>query len=224
MTAIEDGDFEEGVRQVNRVLAVRGPGLPVSRSRSPFTRGCATEHRRAVADLDASGIERVWVSPAEVRASEDALSAIAEADVIVLGPGSLYTSILPTLLVPAVREAVAASPALRVYVCNVATQHGETDGYDLAAHLEAVAAHTTPGMVDVVLANNQFHARTPADWHAEASPPALAADASRCAAPRARRRRRSGQRSPRSARLAAALMRLVEREGPRRRAGMVRSA
>jgi uncharacterized cofD-like protein len=209
------------------VLAVRGQVLPVSpiplTLHARLRDGSTVDGQSRISD--ASGIERVWVSPAEVRASEDALSAIAEADVIVLGPGSLYTSILPTLLVPAVRDAVDASPALRVYVCNVATQHGETDGYDLAAHLEAVAAHTTPGMVDVVLANNQFHARTPADWHAEPVrlrwPPTLAA-APRLVLDDVVDPDNAHHHDP--ARLAAALVRLVEREGPRRRAGMVRSA
>jgi uncharacterized cofD-like protein len=227
MTAIEDGDFEEGVRQVNRVLAVRGQVLPVSpiplTLHARLSDGSTVDGQSRISD--ASGIERVWVTPAEVRASEDALAAIAEADLVVLGPGSLYTSILPTLLVPAVRDAVDASPALRVYVCNVATQRGETAGYDLAAHLEAVAAHTTPGMIDVVLANNQFRARTPVDWHAEAVqlrwPPTLA---------RAPRLVLDDVVDPDNAhhhdpvQLAAALVRLVEREGPRRRAGVVRSA
>jgi uncharacterized cofD-like protein len=227
MTAIEEGDFEEGVRQVNRVLAVRGQVLPVSPI--PLTLHARLRDGEIVDGQTrvsaASGIERVWVTPAEVRASEDALTAIAEADIVVLGPGSLYTSILPTLLVPAVRAAIAASPALRVYVCNVATQHGETDGYDLAAHLEALAAHTTPGMIDVVLANNQFHARTPADWHAEPVrlrwPPTLP-NAPRLVLDDVVDPDNAHHHDP--ARLAAALVRLAEREGPRHRAGVARSA
>jgi len=227
MTAIEGGDFEEGVRQVNRVLAVRGQVIPVSPI--PLTLH-ARLHDGSTVDGQsrisaASGVERVWVSPAEVRASEDALAAIAEADIVVLGPGSLYTSILPTLLVTAVRDAVAASPALRVYVCNVATQHGETAGYDLAAHIEALAAHTTPGMVDVVLANNQFQARSPTDWHAEPVrlrwPPTLA-PAPRLVLDDVVDPNNAHHHDPE--RLAAALIRLVERERPRHRAGVARSA
>ena len=85
-----------------------------------------------------------------------------------LGPGSLYTSILPPLLIPALRDAIAASPALRVYACNVATQRGETEGFDLSEHLEALERHAAPGLVDVVVANNNFAARVPAGYGAEA--------------------------------------------------------
>jgi uncharacterized cofD-like protein len=102
-----------------------------------------------------------------VAASEDAIAAIGEADLVVVGPGSLYTSLLPSLLLPAIREAVLASPAVRLYVCNVATQEGETQGMDLLGHVEALTAHTAPGIVDIVLANNRFDARIPPDWTAE---------------------------------------------------------
>ena len=169
MTAIEAGDFEEGVRQMNRVLAVRGQVLPACPA--PLTLharlGDGTEVAGQSRIARTSDIDRVWVTPDGATASADALAAIAEADVIVLGPGSLYTSLLPTLLLPDLRDAVASSAAMRIYVCNVATQPGETTGYDLADHLEALERHTAPGMVDVVLANNDFTARTPADWHAE---------------------------------------------------------
>ena len=84
-----------------------------------------------------------------------------------LGPGSLYTSLLPSLLLPAIRDALLATRAPRIYVCNVATQEGETDHLDLAAHVDALVAHTAPGIVDLVLANNRFDARVPSDWHAE---------------------------------------------------------
>jgi uncharacterized cofD-like protein len=100
-------------------------------------------------------IERVWLSPDDIDPSPDALRAIAEADLIVIGPGSLFTSILPGLLIPEIRDAILGSPALRVYVCNVATQRGETEGFDLSDHVETLERHTAPGIVDVVLANNR---------------------------------------------------------------------
>jgi uncharacterized cofD-like protein len=103
-----------------------------------------------------TGIERVWITPGEVHASDDALAAIADAELIVLGPGSLYTSLLPSLMIPAIRDAVLAASAPRIYVCNVATQEGETTGFDLAAHVEALLAHTSPHLVDLVLANNHL--------------------------------------------------------------------
>jgi uncharacterized cofD-like protein len=169
MTAIEGGDFEEGVRRINEILAVRGRVVPVSAT--PLTLH-ARLHDGQVVDgqstiMRTSGIERVWLTPSDVEPCSDALEAIADAELIVLGPGSLYTSLLPSLLIPAVRDALLAATAPRVYVCNVATQAGETAGYDLAAHVEALVAHTLPGIVDVVLANTQFGARVPEHWTAE---------------------------------------------------------
>src|SRR4029079_12483657 len=101
------------------------------------------------------GIERAWVTPEGIAACEDALAAITDAELIVLGPGSLYTSLLPSLLLPQIQEAIATSSALRVFVCNVATQVGETTGMDLADHVAALVAHTRPDPVAVVLANNR---------------------------------------------------------------------
>lgn len=169
MTAVEGGDFEEGVRRLNRILAVRGQVVPVTAT--PLTL-----HARCVDGSVVDGqskimrtpdIERVWVTPEDVTATQDALDAIAEAELIVLGPGSLYTSLLPSLLLPEIRDALLAARVPRIYVCNVATQEGETDHLDLAAHVDALVAHTAPGIVDLVLANNRFDARVPEEWHAE---------------------------------------------------------
>jgi uncharacterized cofD-like protein len=227
LTAVEGGDFEEGVRRMNRVLAVRGQVLPVSPT--PLTLH-ARLHGGAVIDgqskiADATGIDRVWVTPDDVAASADALAAIAEADLIVLGPGSLYTSLLPSLLLPQIRDALLASSAVRVYACNVATQRGETDGYDLADHLEALVAHTSPGIVDVVLANNRFSARVPEAWTAEPVrlrwPPA-GAPGPRLVLDDIVNPDNAHHHDPE--RLAASLYRLLDREGSRRRAGVARTA
>jgi len=169
MTAVEDGDFEEGVRRINRILAVRGQVVPASATpltlHAQLTDGRVVDGQSVI--MRTAGIERVWLTPDDVAASDDALEAIAEAELIVLGPGSLFTSLLPSLLIPAIRDAIAAATAPRVYVCNVATQAGETSGFDLAAHLDALAAHAGQGIVDVVLANTFFDARIPDDWSAE---------------------------------------------------------
>lgn len=158
MTAIEGGDFEEGVRQINRILAVRGRVVPVTAT--PLTlharRSDGSQVDGQSLIMRTTAIEQVWLTPTDVRPSRDALDAIAQADLIVIGPGSLYTSLLPSLLIPDLREAVLAATAPRLYVCNVATQAGETTGYDLAAHVEALLAHTAPGLIDVVLANDRF--------------------------------------------------------------------
>lgn len=157
MTQLENGDFEEGVRRANRVLAVRGQVVPAAAT--PLTLHARTRDGTIIDGQSqitkTAGIERAWVSPPAVAACDDALAAIAEADLIVLGPGSLYTSLLPSMLLPEIREAVVASSALRMYICNVATQDGETADLDLAGHVEALVAHTSPGIVDVVVANNR---------------------------------------------------------------------
>ena len=109
MTAVEDGDFEDGIRLMNRILAVRGQVVPVSPTpltlHARLADGSVVDGQSQV--MRTSGIDRVWLTPEDVRASDDALTAIAEAELIVLGPGSLYTSLLPSLLIPAIRDAVA---------------------------------------------------------------------------------------------------------------------
>jgi uncharacterized cofD-like protein len=228
LTAVEGGDFEEGVRRMNRVLAVRGQVLPASPT--PITLHARTREGMVVSGqsnvMRTSGIERVWITPGDVAASEDAVAAITEAELIVLGPGSLYTSLLPVLLIPRIRDAVAAAPAVRIYVCNVATQAGETAGYDLADHVEALLAHTSPGLVDLVLANDRFDAHVPPSWQAESvrlrwpprseAPPRLVTDDVVDAD-------NAHHHDP--ARLAAAVLRAAEHEAPmRRRVGAVRTA
>ena len=158
LTAIEDGDFEEAVRRMNRVLAVRGQVLPASPT--PITLHARTADGVVVTGQSSvtrtPGITRAWITPDDVEASSDALAAIDAAEIIVLGPGSLYTSVLPVLLIPEISEAVAASGAIRLYACNVAMQTGETESLDLADHVEALLAHTRPGLIDVVLANDRL--------------------------------------------------------------------
>ncbi len=228
MTALEGGDFEEGVRRLNRILAVRGQVVPVTAT--PLTLHARTRTGATVTGqsriMRTIAIERVWVTPDDVRASDDALAAIAEADLIVLGPGSLYTSLLPSLLIPAIRDAVLAATASRLYICNVATQEGETAGLDLAGHVIALVDHTAPGIVDVVLANNRFDARIPIDWQAEAvrlnwppaamtGPPRLILDAVVDAG-------NAHHHDP--ARLSAAVMRVYEAEATVRRRAVGRTA
>ena len=106
-------------------------------------------------------IERVFLRPNQVRAYPPALQAILAADLIVIGPGSLYTSVLPNLLVLDIVKAIRASRAIKVYVCNVAIQPGETDGYDVAAHVAALERHVGLGLFDFVLANDRFDISLP---------------------------------------------------------------
>jgi uncharacterized cofD-like protein len=172
------------------------------------------------------GIERVWLQPGDVRAGRDALRAIAEADLVVLGPGSLYTSVLATILVPELRAALAASPALRVYAANVATQAGETEGYDLADHVEALAAHGVGDLVDVVLANSHLVGSGPdAELGVPVKlrwPPMGATRRPRLALDDVVDPANPHHHDP--ALLAAALLRLFSREAGIRRGGIARTA
>jgi len=231
MNSIQDGDFEEGVRQMNRVLAVRGQVVPA-------TGAPVTLHARLLDGTEVTGqseigrslkIDRVWLTPEEVTASEDARKAIDEADLIVIGPGSLYTSIMPSLLLPEMMSAVRRSKAIRLYVCNVATQRGETQGYDLSDHLEALERHAGSDWIDVVLANNRFKARRrgigvapvklrwpPVTTDPTAAPPRLILDD--VVDP-------DNSHHHDSAKLAVAIMRMYERETyERRRPRSVRTA
>ncbi|MFP5342455.1 MAG: uridine diphosphate-N-acetylglucosamine-binding protein YvcK [Candidatus Limnocylindria bacterium] len=179
MIGLEEGDVEEGVRRLNRILAVRGQVVPASGTplvlHARCTDGRVIDGQSRI--MRSAGIERVWISPEDAPPAADALAAIADADLIILGPGSLYTSLLPSLLIPAIRDAVLASSAPRLYVCNVATQEGETEGMDLAAHVRVLVEHTAPGICDIVLANDAFDARVPPGWAAQSVrldwPPAI---------------------------------------------------
>jgi uncharacterized cofD-like protein len=162
------GDFEEAVRQSNRVLAVRGNVVPVAGQpitlHAELADGSTVEGETRIAA--SHGIRRVWISPIDIKPATDAINAIRNADLIVIGPGSLYTSLLPALLVPGIREALAGTGAPRLLVCNVATQVAETEGYTLSMHLGAFSSHGLDGLIDAVLANSNFQARQPANYPA----------------------------------------------------------
>ncbi len=152
------GDFEVAVKESSKVLAVRGRVLPVSLDSVVL---CAEMddgetvcgESRIVEDERA--IRRVFVTPEQVAPLPEALAAIRDADAIVLGPGSLYTSVIPNLLIPGVVDAIKSSKASKLYVCNVMTQPGETTGYTASQHLKAIIDHAGPGIVDYVLVNTQ---------------------------------------------------------------------
>jgi uncharacterized cofD-like protein len=151
------GNFEHAVRETSRVLAVKGMILPSTLQDvqicAEFTDGSEV---CGESQIPAAGkpIERVYLKPEHPAAQPEAVSAILEADMIVVGPGSLYTSVLPNLLVEGVAKALIQAEGLKVYVCNVATQPGETDGYNVQRHVEALVRHL-PGQenpIDVVIA------------------------------------------------------------------------
>jgi uncharacterized cofD-like protein len=169
MTAVT-GDFEEAVRESNRVLAVRGQVLPATsvplNLSAQLASGRHLYGQVAIATAE-EPIERVFIEPADVRANGEALERILEAEMIVLGPGSLFSSVLPNLLIPDVRDALSAASGLKVYVCNVATQSGETEAMTASQHLRALFAHIGEDLVDYVIINRNTDARRPAGWLAQ---------------------------------------------------------
>lgn len=150
------GDFGEAVREANRMLSVRGRVLPATLESivlvATHRDGSETKGQRKVSE-STTPIDRVRLEPTPPRAAQDILRAVAAADLIVIGPGSLYTSVIPNLLIPGIAEAIAASPAVCVYVANVAATEGETRGMTLAAHVEAIDRHLPRRIVDCVLVN-----------------------------------------------------------------------
>ncbi len=228
MNAIDEGDFEAAVREMNRVLAVRGNVVPASGT--PLTLHARRRNGHEVAGqsriMRLNDIERVWLEPGDVRACRDALLAIAEADLVVLGPGSLFTSLLTTVLVPEIRAGLVSTSALRVYVANVATQAGETEGYDLADHVDALTAHGLGEAIDVVLANNHPGATEPdAEMGVPVRlrwPPTGASPHPRLALDDVVDPGRPHYHEPRL--LASALVRLFGREAEHRRGRIARSA
>ncbi len=167
LTALADitGSMDRAVAETGRVLAVEGRVLPatlkddvtlIAEIQVPGETGLRKVVGESHIPETGGKIQRVFLHPDHVPAYPEAIQAILSADLIVIGPGSLFTSILPNLLVSGVIEALRASSAHKIYVCNVATQCGETDDFSVADHVAALEAHIGRSMFDVVLANDHF--------------------------------------------------------------------
>lgn len=151
------GDFVTGVRELSRVFAVRGRVLPAAGEavvlHAEMEDGSVISGESKIPGAGGR-IKKVFLEPTHVEPLPEAVEAIECADAILLGPGSLYTSILPTLLVPKLAEAVVASQAVKIFICNVMTQPGETDNYSVGDHLQAVYDHIGQQLFDYVIVNN----------------------------------------------------------------------
>jgi uncharacterized cofD-like protein len=138
------GDFQLAVRTMSRILAVKGRVLPATLSdvtlRAEMEDGTVVFGEYAIPQVR-KRIKRLSVMPPDPPALDEAVRAIGEADGIIIGPGSLYTSVIPNLLVPGIREAIASSRSHKLYVCNIMTQPGETDGYSVSDHVFAIERH-----------------------------------------------------------------------------------
>ena len=166
------GDFPRAVAESCSVLAVRGRIIPstlrdvtLCAELVPATE--ITEERAYQVEgesrIPESGlpIDRVFLRPESAQAYPEAIRALLQADLIVVGPGSLYTSVMPNLLVRGIVDAIRVSPAFKVYVCNIATQPGETDGYSVSDHVRALRNHAGPKLCDIVLANDNLSGKLP---------------------------------------------------------------
>ena len=168
------GGFTEGVEQAGRFLRIRGRVLPAAAesltlvlrdSDGTVTRGESTSRAPGRA------LVRVAIEPAGAAAPAAVLEAIAAADVVVLGPGSLFTSTIPALLGAGVREALGRSPAPVIYVSNVMTQPGETTGFTIADHLQAIAEHVGPVVTDVLVHPGTLSGESVRAYQAEGAAP-----------------------------------------------------
>jgi uncharacterized cofD-like protein len=158
------GSLEQALIETERVLNIQGRVLPstlddvtlVATVMLPGARRSTTIRGESKITETGGQIEQISISPADVAAYAGSVRAILNADIVVLGPGSLYTSILPNMLVKDIADALRATSAYKIYVCNIATQPGETEGYTVAEHVLALERHIGRGVFQLIIANNAF--------------------------------------------------------------------
>jgi uncharacterized cofD-like protein len=174
MTELKGGDFNQAVQELSKVLAVRGQVLPSTVENvtlcAEMEDGMIVRGESNVTGNPAK-INRVFLSPADVRALPDAIEAVAAADLIVIGPGSLYTSIIPNLLVRDITIALRRSKAVKIYVCNVMTQPGETDGYSASDHASRIIKLLGRNSIGHIVLNSRYPSRLLSKYEAEGARP-----------------------------------------------------
>jgi uncharacterized cofD-like protein len=156
------GNFEHALRESGKVLAVKGTIVPSTLQDVTLVasiNGGMVEGESKIPKQN-QPISHVFLKPDGAQVNPEAAQAILNAELVIIGPGSLYTSILPNLLVEGMVEAIKASPALKVYVCNLAAQNGETEGYDVDDYLRVIREHVGSNLFDFVLVNSN-NAHTP---------------------------------------------------------------
>lgn len=160
LTAMTDitGDFEAAIKESSKVLAVRGQVLPATLEnvvlQAELTDGTMISGESKISRSKLP-IRRLCIEPEGSRPVPEALNAIKEADVIIIGPGSLYTSIIPNLLVKEIAQAIRGANALKIYICNAMTQPGETDCYRASDHIRAIVNHSGEGLIDIAVVNTE---------------------------------------------------------------------
>lgn len=157
MTSVT-GDFYTGIKEISRVLNVKGKIYPISNEvmslHAEMEDGTIVSGESNI-PLANKQIKRVFLRPQPIHPVPSAVRAIEQADLVVISPGSLYTSILPNLIIPQIDEAIRKTNGKAVYVCNVMTQAGETDGYSASDHIQAIRDHIGMGCVDAIVVQNE---------------------------------------------------------------------
>ncbi len=150
------GDFEKAIKETSKVLALKGRVIPSTLDNvvlvAEHKDGTVTEGEEKIPKSHRP-INRIILKPREPSATPEALKAIEEAQIIVLGPGSLYTSVIPNLLIKDITNAIVASEAIKVYVCNIMTQAGETDSFRVSDHIKTLITHSDPRVFDYCIVN-----------------------------------------------------------------------
>jgi len=146
------GDFTKAISESSKVLAIRGRVFPATLQKVRLVAkredGNETVGESKIHEDKGSPIDRMELIPGDCSASPETIEAIREADMIILGPGSLYTSVMPNLLIKGIMNEVVRSKAVKIYVCNVMTESGETDGYSISDHVKAIIKHSSPVIIN----------------------------------------------------------------------------
>ncbi len=168
------GSFEAAIAESARVLAVQGNVLPSTLRNINLVAEVELPEKKVTVNIKGESeiskmggkVRRVWLDPGNPPSFPPTLQAILNAELIIVGPGSLYSSIIANLLVPDLVEAIHVSKACKMYICNVATQSGETDGYTCEDHIQAIEQHVGSRLFDLIVANNRYEGVLPAgiDW------------------------------------------------------------
>lgn len=152
------GDFAQAIRESSKVLAIRGRVFPATLDKVQLgakrENGSQIVGESRIREGKESPVSEMFLLPMNCKATPEAVAAISEAELIVLGPGSLYTSVMPNLLIKGIKDEIRRSKAIKIYVCNVMTESGETDGFSISDHVRAILKHTSPGLIDYCVVND----------------------------------------------------------------------
>lgn len=163
LIALEDitGSFKKAIGEFSKILAIKGQVMPSTYEdaiiSAKLTNGRVVWGESTISVAGhRSPIKQVRLHPENAKANPDAVKAIEKADVILIGPGSLYTSIIPNFLLKEICRAVASSRAKKIFISNISTERGETEGYGVSDHIKTLVGHSDPQIFDICLVNSKL--------------------------------------------------------------------